>query len=120
MVLLHAKGGLKTRKGIPDGFGGKHEILDMLRTQGKTQAKELVQQMIDKELIEDSDVSRLAMESLVEMLKAPELYTTRDRLAAIRTALDFTKSKPTAKQEVTVRTAEQFLEEIADNDETSE
>lgn len=37
----------------------------------------------------------------------------KDKLAAARMVLDFTKTKPAAKSDVTVHNAEQFLDDVA-------
>ena len=48
-----------------------------------------------------------AMESAVEIMRTEG--GTRDRLAAARLVLDFTKQKPVTKSDVTVGKAEDFL-----------
>ena len=45
---------------------------------------------------------------------------TRERLAAARLVLDFTKSRPAAKQEVTIGKAEEFLSSLLVNDDGPE
>ncbi|MFC3214616.1 hypothetical protein [Novosphingobium panipatense] len=57
-----------------------------------------------------------AVEALKESMVI--LRTQEDaklKLAAARLVLDFTKAKPTSKQEITVKTAEDYLDEIADD-----
>jgi hypothetical protein len=39
------------------------------------------------------------------------------KLKAARTVLEYTKAKPTSKAELTVKTAEDFLDELAEKDE---
>ena len=107
-------------KGVPDGYR-KHEI-EPIRAKAKKEAKEVVKIMADKYNIED-DYSREALETAVEVMRVPG--ETRERLAAARLVLDFTKSKPVTKSEVAVAKAEDFLasllaEDEADGPETKE
>lgn len=107
-------------KGVPDGYR-KHEI-EPLRAKAKKEAREVVKIMSDKYDIED-DYSREALETAVEVMRVPG--ETRERLAAARLILDFTKSKPVSKSEVAVSKAEDFLasllaEDEADGPETKE
>ena len=63
-----------------------------------------------------------ALKTAVEVMRVPG--ETRERLAAARLVLDFTKTKPAAKQEVSINKAEDFLdsllEESKDEEETSQ
>ena len=107
-------------KGVPDGYT-KQEI-EPIRAKAKKEAKEVVKIMSDKYDIED-DYSREALETAVEVMRVPG--ETRERLAAARLVLDFTKSKPVSKSEVAVAKAEDFLasllaEDEADGPETKE
>ena len=107
-------------KGVPDGYT-KQEI-EPIREKAKKEAKEVVKIMSDKYDIED-DYSREALQTAVEVMRVPG--ETRERLAAARLVLDFTKSKPVSKSEVAVAKAEDFLasllaEDEADGPETKE
>ena len=99
-------------KGVPDGYT-KHEI-EPIRAKAKKEAKEVVKIMADKYDIED-DYSREALETAVEVMRVPG--ETRERLAAARLVLDFTKSKPVSKSEVAVAKAEDFLASLLAEDE---
>ena len=99
-------------KGVPDGYT-KHEI-EPIRAKAKKEAKEVVKIMADKYDIED-DYSREALETAVEVMRVPG--ETRERLAAARLVLDFTKSKPVSKSEVAVAKAEDFLASLLTEDE---
>jgi len=99
-------------KGVPDGYR-KHEI-EPIRAKAKKEAKEVVKIMADKYDIED-DYSREALETAVEVMRVPG--ETRERLAAARLVLDFTKSKPVSKSEVAVAKAEDFLASLLTEDE---
>ena len=99
-------------KGVPDGFT-KHEI-EPIRAKAKKEAKEVVKIMSDKYDIHD-DYSREALETAVEVMRVQG--ETRERLSAARLILDFTKSKPVAKSEVSVSKAEDFLATLLAEDE---
>jgi hypothetical protein len=45
---------------------------------------------------------------------------TRERLAAARLVLDFTKSRPASKSEVTIGKAEEFLASLLTEDESGQ
>ena len=70
--------------------------------------------MSEKYDIED-DYAKNALETAVEIMGVPG--ETRERLAAARLVLDFTKSRPASKQEVTIGKAEEFLASLLDEDE---
>ena len=58
-----------------------------------------------------------ALETAVQIMREPS--QSRDKLTAARMVLDFTKTKPVAKSEVTIGKAEAFLESllVADTEE---
>lgn len=68
---------------------------------------------VDKELLNKNEFAREALTAAVEVLRLDAL-APKDKLAAARTVLEWTMSKPVATQEVTVKTAESFLDQIAD------
>lgn len=51
-----------------------------------------------------------ALKAAVEIMREPG--QNRDRLTAARMVLDFTKTKPATKQDVTIGRAEEFLESL--------
>ena len=63
--------------------------------------------------IED-DYAKEALTTAVEVMRVPG--ETRERLAAARLVLDFTRSKPVAKSEVTIGKAEEFLSSLLEDD----
>jgi hypothetical protein len=90
--------------GVPDGYR-KAEI-EPLRAKAKKEAEQVVQIMAEKYDIE-SDYAKEALQTAVEVMRVPG--ETRERLAAARLVLDFTKQKPVAKSEVSIGKAEEFL-----------
>ena len=92
---------------VPDGF--TKEIIEPIRNKAKEEAKKAVAIMTDEN---ENTHAKEALEAAVEILRTPG--QTRDRLTAARLVLDFTKSKPVSKQEVTVGKAEAFLSSLLD------
>lgn len=74
-------------------------------------AKRIIKKMRDAGQLPDDP---RAVEALEETVKALRTSTsTKDKIAAARLILDFTKSKPVQKTETTIRTHEDFLDELA-------
>ena len=99
-------------KGVPDGF--RRDQIEPIRADAKKEAKQLVSIMKEKFNIEDQ-YSVEALETAVEVMRVPG--ETRERLAAARLVLDFTKQKPIAKSEVSIGKAEEFLSSLLEDDE---
>lgn len=99
-------------KGVPDGF--RRDQIEPIRADAKKEAKQLVSIMKEKFNIEDQ-YSVEALETAVEVMRVPG--ETRERLAAARLVLDFTKQKPVAKSEVSIGKAEEFLSSLLEDDE---
>ena len=99
-------------KGVPDGF--RRDQIEPIRADAKKEAKQLVSIMKEKFNIEDQ-YSIEALETAVEVMRVPG--ETRERLAAARLVLDFTKQKPVAKSEVSIGKAEEFLSSLLEDDE---
>ena len=104
-------------KGTPDGYS-KSQI-EPIRAEAKKEAQQLVKIMTEKYDIQD-EYAQEALTTAVEVMRVPG--ETRERLAAARLVLDFTKSRPAAKQEVTIGKAEEFLSSLLvdDGQETTE
>ena len=84
-----------------------------MRAIAKDEAKRMVRIMEKKGFeIPENEYAREAIEAAVETMRM-EAISPKDKLTAARLVLDFTKSKPAAQTEVTVKKAEDFLAEIA-------
>ena len=99
-------------RGVPDGYSKKQ--IEPIRAKVKTEAKKVVEIMAKEYDIEDQ-YAQDALRTAVEVMQVPG--ETRERLAAARLILDFCKSKPASKQEVTIGKAEEFLASLLDEDE---
>jgi len=93
------------RRGVPSGM--RKEEADREWAFARMYAKEVVKIMVAKDIIEDDPKVIAAFESAMEVLQSPMNQTTK--LQAARLILDFCKSKPVAKSEVTVQKAEDWL-----------
>lgn len=99
-------------KGVPDGH--RKDTIAPLREQAKLDAKKVVEIMSDKFNIED-EYQKEALTTAVEVMRL--VGETRERLAAARLVLDFTKSKPASKSDVSISRAEDFLASLLQEDE---
>jgi hypothetical protein len=98
--------------GVPDGHTA--ETIAPLRIQAKIDTKKVVKIMSDKFNIED-EYQKEALTTAVEVMRLDG--QSRERLAAARLVLDFTKSKPAAKSDVSISRAEDFLASLLQEDE---
>jgi len=94
-------------RGTPDGY--RTEEIKPIREKAKEEAKDIVNIMSKKYNIED-EYSKEALTTAVEVMRVPG--ETRERLAAARLVLDFTRGKPASKSEVTLGKAEDFLSSL--------
>lgn len=74
----------------------------------------IMQKMAANEQLPDDPMAVEALQEAMTVLRSP--IPPRDKIAAARLVLDFTKSKPTARVEHTVKTAEDLLDEMAEED----
>lgn len=71
--------------------------------------------LMDKEgALPENPIAREAMKNALELLA--EDNSTKDKLAIIRTLLEYNMAKPASTQNVNVKTAEDFLDELAAQD----
>lgn len=98
-------------RGVPDGY--RKEQIEPIRAEAKKEAERLVNIMADKFNIED-EYSKQALQTAVEVMNV--VGETRERLAAARLVLDFTKQKPASKNEVALTKAEDFLASLVTED----
>jgi hypothetical protein len=98
--------------GVPDGHTA--ETIAPIREQAKKDAKKVVQIMSEKFNIED-EYQKEALTTAVEVMRLDG--QARERLAAARLVLDFTKSKPASKSDVSISRAEDFLASLLTEEE---
>jgi hypothetical protein len=93
------------------------EALKPIREQSRKDAERIVAIMSEEYNIDDTYAIE-ALKTAVEIMREPA--QNRDKLTAARMVLDFTKSKPTTKSEVTIGQAEAFLSSLLEGDEEEE
>lgn len=98
--------------GVPDGH--TKETIAPVREQAKKDAKKVVKIMTEKYNIED-EYQKEALTTAVEVMRLDG--QSRERLAAARLVLDFTKSKPASKSDVSISRAEDFLASLLTDEE---
>lgn len=98
--------------GSIDGYSSSE--LRQQRAIAKAEAKEMVKYMSEKKGFEipKNEFAKEAIEAAVESMRM-EAINVKDKLAAARLVLEFTMAKPSTSSEVTVKTAESFLSDIA-------
>tara|TARA_R110002153_G_scaffold15043_1_gene54058 strand:- start:989 stop:1441 length:453 start_codon:yes stop_codon:yes gene_type:complete len=98
--------------GVPDGHTA--QTIAPIREQAKKDAKKVVKIMSEKYNIED-EYQKEALTTAVEVMRLDG--QSRERLAAARLVLDFTKSKPASKSDVSISRAEDFLASLLTEEE---
>lgn len=103
------------RKGVPDGY--TYQEWEELRPKILAKANKLTTLIMENVNLpdpNDEDLARQAMAVAVEIMIAPG--DARNRLAAAKTVLEFTKSKPVSTTNLNVSSAESFLKDIIEYD----
>lgn len=97
--------------------GANRTQRNKIKAKAKAEAKEIVALMEKKGFeIPKHEFAREAIETAVEIMRINEM-NPKDKLAAARTVLEWTMSKPVAQSEVSVKRAEDFLSLVADKEE---
>jgi len=102
------------RKGHPDGIA----LRDWLPIQAKARetAEKAIRIMAEKDIwVADNETSNKAMKAAIEVMEATN-GTTDNRLKAAKLILDFTQTKPVVKNETTLKTAEEFLSSLIEDE----
>ena len=81
-----------------------------LRAQAKADARIMYEIMEKQGALPEDPIAREAMLGALELLREPN--SKSEKLKVIRTLLEWTLAKPTSKQDVTIRTAEDFLNDL--------
>jgi hypothetical protein len=105
------------RFGVPDGMR-KPEALAKW-AEAKESAKQTMAELEKAGLLDGADEqAKAALEAAVEVMRSP--MDQKIKLAAARLVLDFTKSKPASKTDITVNKAEEWLAAVAATGEDDE
>lgn len=117
MARLKAEGRMPTRRGVPDGWGGKQELLKAVRETARAEAREIVSHMAKKKMVSGEDPrAEEALEEMIAIVRARDpnkddtpLYGAKERISAAGLLLAFLKQKPVQATDVRVGRAEDFL-----------
>lgn len=114
MIMELSGGAIRPwRFGVFDGYN--KETAAVVWQQAQDDAKKLVKYMKENGMVETpadkyGEMADEALEAAITVMRTP--MRQQDKLAAARLVLDFTKSKPVAKSEVNVKTAESWLDDV--------
>jgi len=105
---------LAKNTGRPPGArdGTTKRVREKDAAKAKAEAQRLVKLMEEKFDIPKEGFAREALETAVTEMRKKEL-ASKDRLAAARLVLEWTKAKPAAESNVTIKKAEDFLADLA-------
>lgn len=93
-----------------DGYSLR--VFRRMRARARQEAKIIVEYMMEKEMIPKDGYAKEAIETAVELMRLDAIHP-RDKLAAAKVVLEYTMAKPATEANVNVKTAEDFLAEIA-------
>lgn len=100
-------------KGQPDGVRKKDWLI--IKAKAEKKAERAIEIMAEKDIwVPDNNIAAKAMKAAIEVLEAPGEH--RNRLAAAKTILDFVQTRPVVKNETTLKTAEEFLSSLMEED----
>ena len=101
-------------QGQPDGVGIK--AYRVMKAKAIETAEKAIRIMADKKVwVAENDVAEKAMKTAIEIMEST-VGPTQHRLAAAKTILEFTQTKPVVKSENTIKSAEAFLEALMEED----
>ena len=102
------------RKGVFDGYN--RESAAVYWAKAKDEAKQIMTYLKENDMVETPEndkyaaMAEEALEAAITVVRTP--INQQTKLTAARLVLDFTKSKPASKQEVNVKTAEDWLSNV--------
>lgn len=102
------------RKGVFDGHN--KESAKVYWATAQAEAKQIMKYLKENDMVETPEndkyasMAEEALEAAITVVRTP--INQQTKLTAARLVLDFTKSKPASKQEVNVKTAEDWLSNV--------
>jgi hypothetical protein len=109
------------KPGVPDGYTAK--TIAPLRAAAERDAERLIKIMEEQDILlptdelldNDAAMAKEALKETIIILRTPG--DARNKLAAARTVLEYTRQKPAQNSNVTVSKAEDFLAALAEKEE---
>jgi hypothetical protein len=114
VIRLNSEGKMG-RTGVRDGMAGTKHILKTIRQKRTDEAERIIDLMVEKKIIEEPDeMAREALGYAISVVRtSSDVEKTTDKLKAASLVLEYTRTKPTSKSEVTLNKAEDFLMALA-------
>lgn len=114
MAAVKASGREFSRRGVPDGFARRREGVESFTALAKHEAARIMTYLRKEDLLvePDNEIANDALKVAIELSRNPSV-PPQLHLAAAKVVLEYTRAKPAQKSEVTLRTAESFLDDIA-------
>lgn len=106
-----AAGVKMTRKGITDGFSGKAAKIGQFKAKAEIEARKIYAIMEEQELLASKDIGAEAMLAVLKIVR-DESEGKRERLAAMKTVLEYTTPKPATTSKLELTRPEAFLDEL--------
>jgi hypothetical protein len=111
------KKGWNTNAGVPPGM--RKQQARTFWKQARFEAALTMRKLDKAGVLDDADEqAKEALKTAISVMRGP--VPPKEKLAAARLVLDFTKSKPVQKQDITVSTAEAWLEAVVEDNGSSE
>ena len=106
-----------TRYGVPDGM--RKAKANKLWKKANKSAKKTMEDLKENGALEDlNPKAEEALEAAIAVMRSPSNQTIK--LNAARLVLDFVKSKPVSKKELTLNKAEEWLKQVASDEDDDE
>jgi hypothetical protein len=102
----------RRKKGVPEALTSA-QWAEHVATQTPI-INRIIKKMSDKGILPDDPMAVEALKSGVTVLRTAQ--DDKTKLAAARLILEWTKAKPTSKVEHTIKSAEDILDEMAEDD----
>ena len=101
---------------IPAGF--RADTVKVFRKQARLEATLTMKKLEKASVLDDlNQEAHDALHTCLTIMRMGEACSLKDKLAAAAKVLEYTMAKPTQKQDVTVRSAEEWLEKVTEDNE---
>jgi hypothetical protein len=98
--------------GTPPHWGTKE--YEPLRAEAEREAKRIYNIMDKEGVLPEDPLAREALQEALKLMRSPG--DKKFKHSVLRTILEYRLAKPTSKQDITVRTAEDWLDEIVEKE----
>lgn len=113
MKKVNARPDFHGRRGVPDGWAARREERAAIMAKAENEAAGIVKVLVASGTIDADAGANEVLQTAIALVRAGDAVTVRDRIAAARLFLDFTRSKPESSSKVRLEKAEDFLSRLA-------